>query len=81
MTNQEKYEALMARLHAPENSGLRCKLSLIPNGYDLSFHLKRIRDYVNYQEQNTNVSKELSELDYIVSLRKANELMDEQGWK
>lgn len=71
----------MARLNAPENSVLRNKLSLIPDGDNLSFHLKRIRDYVEYRELSTNAPKELLKLDYIVSLRKANELMDKQGWK
>jgi hypothetical protein len=81
MIRKSEYDALMARLNAPENSKLRSKLSLFPNGHDLSFHLKRIRDYVEYQGQSTNATKELLELDYTVSLRKANELMDKQGWK
>lgn len=81
MIRKREYDALMARLNAPENSELKNKLSSVPTGHDLAFHLKRIRDYVEYQEQNTNAPKELLELDYIVSLRDANELMDNQGWK
>lgn len=81
MIRKREYDALMARLNAPENSELKNRLSSVPNGHDLAFHLKRIRDYVEYQEQNTNTPKELLELDYIVSLRDANELMDKQGWK
>ena len=81
MIRKREYDALMARLNAPENSELKNRLSSVPNGHDLAFHLKRIRAYVEYQEQNTNTPKELLELDYIVSLRDANELMDKQGWK
>lgn len=81
MVRKQKYDALMARLDAPENAGLKDRLSPIPNGYDLAFHLKRIRDYVEYQEKNITTPKELLELDYTVSLRDANELMNKQGWK
>lgn len=81
MIRKREYDALIARLNAPKNSELKNRLSSVPNGHDLAFHLKRIRDYVEYQEQNTNTPKELLELDYIVSLRDANELMDKQGWK
>ena len=76
MKQENEYNAFMARLNAPENTELRASMD-----DKLAFHLKRIRDYVNYQEQNTNAPKELMELDYIVSLREANKRMDEQGWK
>lgn len=81
MIRKQEYDTLMARLEAPENAELKAKLSPIPNGYDLAFHLKRIRDYATYREQDTNAQKELFELDYVVSLRDAKRLMDEQGWK
>lgn len=81
MIRKQEYDALMARLDAPENAVLKEKLSFVPNGHDLAFHLKRIRDYAAYQEQDTGVQEELLELDYIVSLRDAKKLMDEQGWK
>ena len=81
MIKKCEYNALMARLNAPENANLRGKLSPIPNGHDLAFHLKRIKDYVEYREKDTNAQKELLELDYIASLRDANNIMDKQGWK
>ena len=81
MIRKEEYKALMARLDNPENSELKEKLSSVPAGHNLAFHLKRIKDYAEYWEQDTNAPKELLELDYIVSLRNANDLMDEQGWK
>lgn len=57
MIREQEYNALMARLNAPENAELRVKISSDSNGLDLAFHLKRIRDYVEYQEQNTNAPK------------------------
>ena len=81
MIRKEEYKALMARLDNPENSGLREKLSPVPAGHNLAFHLKRIKDYVEYWEENDSITRELLEQDYTVSLRNANKLMDEQGWK
>ena len=81
MIRQEEYDALIARLNASENAELKEGLSPIPNGHDLAFHLKRIADYVKHEKQTDVVTRELLELDYTCSLRDANKLMDEQGWK
>lgn len=81
MINKEEYVALMARLNAPENSELRKMLSPVPNGRDLAFHLKRIKEYIDHFEKADSISKQLLELDYSTSLRHAKQLMDEQGWK
>lgn len=81
MVMREEYNALIKRLDAPENAKLRKKLPIDPNGYDLTFHFKRINDYVNNMHESNPITSELMELDYMVSLRKAKEIMDSQGWK
>lgn len=81
MVLKEEYAALIKRLEAPENSKLKEELPLKPDGYDLTFHIKRINDYVNSTHESNPITVKLLELDYMVSLRKAKEIMDAQGWK
>lgn len=81
MIRETEYIALMARLNDPQNASLKGKVALIPNGYDLAFHLNRIKAYVSNDKAPNSVKTELLELDYSVSLTAAKKLMDEQGWK
>lgn len=80
MIRKEEFNTLMSRLNDPRNAERKKALSLKPNGYDLVFHLNRINDYIKYSDQADPVKKQLLESDYTVSLRKAKELMDRQGW-
>lgn len=81
MIRKEEYNALISRLNDPQNAEQKNALPLTPNGYDLVFHLNRINDYIKHCNQADTVRAQLLELDYTVSLRKAKELMDQQGWK
>ena len=78
MTNQEKYDALIKRYNAPENSEVRQKFLSKADETSLTFRLKRITTYMDCTD---NAKKEQLELDYAVSLNDAKKLMDEQGWK
>lgn len=78
MTNQEKYDALIKRYYAPENSEVRQKFLSKADETPLTFHLKRIGAYIDCTD---GTQKGQLELDYEVSLNDAKKLMDEQGWK
>ena len=80
MIREEEYAKLTSRLHDPKNAEREKASSLKPNGHDLVFHLNRINDYIKCSNQADPIKKQLLEMDYIVSLRKAKELMDQQGW-
>lgn len=82
MILEKEYNDLIRRLNLPENAKKKNSLSFQPNGYDLVFHLKRIDTYVKAASSNeNNINLNLMELDYMVSLRYAKEIMDEQSWQ
>lgn len=81
MSRQKQYDALMERLNTPQNAELKEKLPLKPNGIDLTFHIMRLNNYFKNWEKSDAITRKLLELDFDVSIRKANEIMDEQGWK
>ena len=81
MAREAEYRALIERLNDPQNADRKNALSLMPNGHDLGFHLKRINAYIEHNSQANPTTVQLLELDYCVSMREANRLMDELGWK
>ena len=81
MVRSDEYQALIERLNDPQNAKRKEALSSKPNGHGLVFHFNRINAYREHGDQTNTTTVKLLELDYCVSLREANRLMDELGWK
>lgn len=80
MTRKEQFNYLIYRIRKPENDALKQVLESEKGNADLRFHIIRLKSYFKNWEEADDITRKLLELDFDVSLRKANEIMDKQGW-
>lgn len=80
MTRQEAYNSIIARMQNPKNSERLAELLSQSEGPGLlHFHFKRVRNSLK-DIQDGNDKNGLSKLDFQVSVRDINQILDEQGW-
>lgn len=79
MNHQEEWDYIKYRLENPNNA-LRCQ-NIDTHIFDLPFHIKRMKDYMDQINCQNAVDLKLLELDFEVSFKHVKEFMDREGWE
>ena len=81
MTRREAYDAIVARMHKPENRARYDALCMCSDKKNddalIEMHMKHVREFLTTLEQQYD---DLTALSCDSSLRKLSELLDNNGW-
>jgi len=79
MSRRERLDVIIQRLNNPENQKKYEEVEK-EQGFGIKWHFNRAQKSLEAIETAGGKSTELLELDFSVSIREIEHLMDEQGW-